>query len=426
MAQLKVKQISDFVSAVAAVHNGAIGTDTVTGISVAKSEAISSSVSADVVILSSAKSYADVAEADAISTAAGDATTKADAALASAKTYADTAESDAIASANTEAGRLDAIVLSSAKSYADVAEADANTEAGRLDAIVLSSAKSHSNLQKDRIDALLLDSDATLDTFAEIKSFVDGLDTNDVDGLSAAISTGDSIAISTAVSADVVLLSSAKSYADVAEADAISAAGTAAVNYADGLAGNYDAAGAAAAALASAKTYADTAESDAIASANTEAGRLDAIVLSSAKSYADVAEADAVSTAAGDATSKANAAQSAAETNAATDATSKANAALVDGKSYTDGRETSILSTLRGEISGLAGTDKLEQTGTFGTVTTFSVATEIDLDNDDILVFVNGLQITDYTTTDGENFTVSGLGYDLESSDDIVVIGVAE
>ena len=426
MAQLKVKQISDFVSAVAAVHNGTIGTDTVTGISVAKSEAISSAVSADVVILSSAKSYADVAEADAVSTAAGDATTKADAALASAKTYADTAESDAIASANTEAGRLDAIVLSSAKSYADVAEADANTEAGRLDAIVLSSAKSHSNLQKDRIDALLLDSDSTLDTFAEIKSFVDGLDTGDVQGLAAAISTGDSTAISTAVSADAVVLSSAKSYADVAEADAITAAGVAAVNYADGLAGNYDAAGAAASALSNAKVYADTAESDAIASANTEAGRLDAIVLSSAKSYADVAEADAVSTAAGDATSKANAAQSAAETNAATDATSKANAALSDGKSYTDGRETNILSTLRGEISAIAGTDKLEQAGTFGTTTTFSVATEIDLDNDDILVFVNGLQITDYTTTDGENFTVSGLGYDLESSDDIIVIGVAE
>ena len=252
MAQLKVKQISDFVSAVAAVHNGAIGTDTVTGISVAKSEAIVA--------------------------AASDATSKANAAQSGAEAYA------------------------------------------------------------------------------------------------------------------------------------------------DGLAGNYDAAGAAASALSDAKVYADQAELD----AESEAGRLDAIVLSSAKSYADVAEADAVSTAAGDATSKANAAQSAAETNAATDATSKANAALVDGKSYTDGRETSILSTLRGEISGLAGTDKLEQAATFGTVTTFSVATEIDLDNDDILVFVNGLQITDYTTTDGENFTVSGLGYDLESSDDIVVIGVAE
>ena len=137
----------------------------------------------------------------------------------------------------------------------------------------------------------------------------------------------------------------------------------------------------------------------------------DVVLLSSAKSYADVAESDAVATAAADATSKANAAQSAAQTNANT---------------YTDGRETSILSVLRGEISSLAGTDKLEQTATFGTSTTFSVATEIDLDNDDILVFVNGLQITDYTTTDGENFTVSGLGYDLENTDDIIVRGVAE
>ena len=47
------------------------------------------------------QSYADTAEADAISTAAADATTKADAALASAQTYADTAEADAIAAANT-------------------------------------------------------------------------------------------------------------------------------------------------------------------------------------------------------------------------------------------------------------------------------------------------------------------------------------
>jgi len=401
MAQLKVKQISDFVSAVGTIHNGAIGTGTVTGISVAKSEAIVAAASDATTKANAAQSGAE-AYADGL---AGnyDAAGAAASALSNAKVYADQAEVDAEA----EAGRLDAIVLSSAKSYADVAEADAISSAVSADAVVLSSAKSHSNLQKDRIDALLLDSDSTLDTFAEIKSFVDGLDTSDVDGLSAAISTGDSTAISTAVSADAVVLSSAKSYADVAEADAIAAAGTAAVNYADGLAGNYDAAGAAAAALASAKTYADTAESDAITSANTEAGRLDAIVLSSAKSYADVAEADAVST-------------------AAADATSKANTALVDGKSYTDGRETDILSTLRGEISGLAGTDKLEQTATFGTVTTFSVATEIDLDNDDILVFVNGLQITDYTTTDGENFTVSGLGYDLESSDDIIVIGVAE
>ena len=44
MAQLKVKQISDFVSAVTAVHNGAVGTDTTTAIAAAKSQAISQAV----------------------------------------------------------------------------------------------------------------------------------------------------------------------------------------------------------------------------------------------------------------------------------------------------------------------------------------------------------------------------------------------
>ena len=271
MAQLKVKQISDFVSAVEAKVNGIVGTANVSAISVAKSEAISSSVSADVVVLSSAKSYADEAEADA---------------------------------------------LSNAKVYAD-----------SKDALVLKDAKDYSDIQKGRIDVLLQDADETLDTFNEISNFITSLETTDVAGLSTALSTAvsndavhatgisdnaeaignldtaaqgyadtaESNAISTAVSADVVVLSSAKSYADVAEADAISSAngytdglinalGTAAYNatgdfataaqgaLADSAlqdADAFDAAGSAAAALASAKTYADTAEADAISSANT-------------------------------------------------------------------------------------------------------------------------------------------------------------
>lgn len=69
-------------------------------------------------------------------------------------------------------------------------------------------------------------------------------------------------------------LSSAKTYADglAKNYDAAGAASTALTNaksYADGLAKNYDAAGAANTALSSAKTYADQAETDAIASAKT-------------------------------------------------------------------------------------------------------------------------------------------------------------
>ena len=415
MAQLKVKQISDFVSAVEAKVNGIVGTANVSAISVAKSEAISSSVSADVVVLSSAKSYADQAETDAVATASADATTK-----------ASTAESKAISTAVS----ADVVVLSSAKSYADEAEADALSNAkvyaDSKDALVLKDAKDYSDIQKGRIDALLNDSNSTLDTFKEIETFITSLETGDVAGLSAALSTAvsndavhatgisdnaeaignldtaaqgyadtaESNAISTAVSADVVVLSSAKSYADVAEADAISSAngytdglinalGTAAYNatgdfataeqgaLADSAlqdADAFDAAGSAAAALVSAKTYADTAESDAITSAN----------------------------------------------------------------GYTDTEIGKLDTTLRGVIDGVAGTDKVEQIAVFASPAEFSVTNRLSLDNNDILVFVNGLQIhraseviDGFTTGDGQAFTVSGLGYDLEESDHIVVVGVA-
>ena len=301
------------------------------------------------------------------------------------------------------------------------------------------------------------------------KSFVDGLDTTDVQGLSAAISTGDSTTISSAISRDTVVrdasASDATSKANAAQAAAIlSASGDAtskadaaeanatsyAKSYADGLAGNYDVKGDAAAALVSAKAHAD--------------------------------QAAAILSASGDATSKANAAQAAAESTASADATSKADSAEADARSYaksyadglagnydvkgdaaaalvsakahadqaeidavataatasesyTDGRETSILSVLRGELSAVAGTDKLKQKASFVSTTEFSVATAVDTDNNDILVFVNGLQVYKIiggsgsvgwsVAANGEDFTVRGLGYTLENSDHIIVVGVA-
>lgn len=75
------------------------------------------------------KTYADQAEADAISTAAGDATTKANKALADAKTYADTAEADAIAAAkkytDEEVEKITTGAGYATTSYVDQAEADA-------------------------------------------------------------------------------------------------------------------------------------------------------------------------------------------------------------------------------------------------------------------------------------------------------------
>ena len=384
MAQLKVKQISDFVAAVGTIHNGVVGTGTATAIGGAKSEAISSAVSADAVVLSSAKSYADVAESDAVATASADATSKANA-----------AKSEAIAAAALDA-----------TSKADGA---------------LAGAKSYSDIQKGRIDALLLDAEGTLDTFKEISDFITTLDTADITGLTAAISTGDSTAISTAISADAVVLSSAKSYADAAEADAITSANgytdgretiiekafadadivvdTAAQGYAsdaesnanayaDGLAVNYDGVGSAAAALASAKTYADTAESDAIASAEAK----------------DVVRASAAATALSNAIS--------------TEVLDRNAAILV------------LDNDLQGQIDALSGVNSDEVIALFLDKVSFDAGKVFNLNGGHVAVFVNGLQIHEagegvdgWSSENGQVFTVAGLGYELEADDHIVVSG---
>ena len=217
----------------------------------------------------------------------------------------------------------------------------------------------------------------------------------------AAAESKDVLRASTTASNLGTAVSNLESYADQAEVDAKS--------YADGLASDYDANGSAAAAQSAAiasaeakdvlranasQAYADQAELDAIAAAESK----DVVRATASQSYTDQAEADAIATAG----------------------------------SYTDTREVSILSVLRGELAAVAGTDILEQVGVFTNATSFRAPTQLSLVNNDILVFVNGLQVhkasegvDGYTTSDGQSFTVSGLGYDLESSDHIIVVGVA-
>jgi len=416
MAQLKVKQISDFVSAVEGKINGIVGTANVSAISVAKSEAISTANSADVVVLSSAKSYADQAEADAVATASADATTKADA-----------AESKAISTAVS----ADVVLKGQLEGYADQAEADALSNAkvyaDSKDVLVLSEAKAHSDIQKGRIDALLLDSEETLDTFNEISNFITSLETGDVAGLSAALST--------AVSNDAV------------HASGISANSTAIANLDLDFSGDFDALGSADAAY-DAAVLESTRLGDLAYDRLGDAGKAE----SNANGYTD-SLINALGTAAYNATGDfATAAQglladSALQDANAFDSAGSADAALVSAKAYADTAESDAIassngytdteiaaldSTLRGVIDGVAGTDKVEQIAFFNTPVEFAVTNRLSLDNNDILVFVNGLQIhragegiDGFTTADGQTFIVSGLGYDLEGDDHIVVVGVA-
>jgi len=408
MAQLKVKQISDFVSAVEAKVNGIVGTANVSAISVAKSEAISTSVSADVVVLSSAKSYADQAEADAVATAAADAGTKAGA-----------AESTAISTAVS----ADVVVLSSAKSYADEAEADALSNAkvyaDSKDVLVLSEAKAHSDIQKGRIDLLLKDADETLDTFNEISSFITSLETGDVAGLSAALST--------AVSNDAV------------HASGISANSSAIANLDLDFSGDFDALGSADAAYSNAVT-----ESTRLGNLAYDKLGDAAAAEENANNYTD-GFINALGTAAYNATGDfATAAQGALADSALQDASAfdpagSASTALASAKTYADTAESDAIASANGytdteiaaldsRIDGLEGASFEEVVAAFVSATEFSSGVKFDVGN--VKVFVNGLQIHEasegidgWRSADGLNFTVEGLGYELEGDDHIIVSG---
>jgi len=366
MAQLKVKQISDFVSAISNVHNGVAGTQTASDISNAKSGAISSAYSADVVALSSAKSYADQAEVDAINSAVS------------------SAESKDVARAATGATNLSNAVA--------VEKLRAETAEGLIDG---------------RVTTLLAGKTEALDTFGEIKTFIDGLAAEDVTTI-AAISTAVSndvvhaAAISTGISVAIDNDTLAQGYADTAQAAAEKTAADAAaealviVEAADVAAAEQAVVDAqavidlAVALRASTNSYADTAEADAIASA---------------KSYTDGLASNY-------------------------DASGSAAAALTAAKSDASAKDAVILSTLRGEIADLGAIDKLEQLAGGITAAGFRVVEAISDENFDILVFVNGLQIhrssatvDGFSTSNGSDFIVTGLGYDLDSEDHVVVIG---
>lgn len=167
---------------------------------------------------------------------------------------------------------------------------------------------------------------------------------------------------------DAATLASAQSYADTAEADAITAAASDATTKANAAQAAAEATAAADATTkdtalqATLEAYADQAEADAISAAATDATTkasaaqaaaqafatsADSTLEASLQAYADQAEADAVSTAASDATTKANAAQSAAEATASADATSKANAAQSAAQTFATNADSTLETSLQ-------------------------------------------------------------------------------
>ena len=155
---------------------------------------------------------------------------------------------------------------------------------------------------------------------------------------------------------EVAITTAYQSYADTAEADAISTASS------------------------DATTKANAAQSAAEATAEEYTDARESAITTAYQSYADIAESDAVSTAGLDASTKANAAQAAAEATASADATSKANAAqaaaISTANAYTDAEISSLIDAAPGaldtlnELAAALGDDS-----NFASSTTTAIAT---------------------------------------------------
>ena len=293
------------------------------------------------------QTYADQAEADAETAAAADATTKADQALVDAKAYADTAEVDARAYTDTR----ESAITTAYQSYADTAESDAISTASGDATTKANAALTSANAYTDTEVANLVDSaPGAIDTLNELAAAL-GDDANFSAtmttslGLKAATTYVDSqdVAVTTAAAADATSKANAAQAAAATDATTkASAAETNAAADATTKANN-----AITTAATDATTKADAAEAAAIAHTNTR----EVAITTGYETYADVAESDAITTAAGDATTKADAAQAAAESTAAADATLKANAAQSNAEATAASALATAVANIESNIS---------------------------------------------------------------------------
>jgi hypothetical protein len=379
------------------------------------------------------QSYADTAEADAVSTASADATSKANAAQAAAEATASadatskanaaqaaaeaTASLDATTKANAAQAAAEATASADATAKADTAEENAESYTDTLIGDVTVDGTG-GNTVTDRIAsavANLVDSSPeALNTLNELAAAL-GDDPNFATTVATDIGTkvsksGDSMTGALTLAADPTLNlhAATKQYVDAAE----SAAESAAASYTDGEISSLE---------TSLQLYADQAELDAVSTANSYTDGRETAITAAYQSYADTAEADAISTAAADATTKANAAQAAAEVTAAADATTKANAAEADAISTAAADATSKANAAQAAAEATASADATSKANTAqSNAETFATTAINALDTDDIEEGTSNKYFTDarsktaaaelLTGATLQNITITGTG----------------
>jgi len=229
------------------------------------------------------RAYADQAEADAISTAASDATSKANAALSDAEDYTDgkiatevTDRNNAISTAiGTEVTNRNS-AIATAKGQA-IADANAYTDA--------------------EVAALVDTAPALLDTLNELAAAIADNPNYATDAAAAVAGrvakSGDTMtgALTLPGAPTLALHAATKGYVD----GEITSAGSAAQGYADAAeaAANLYTDGEITSALTTAQGYADIAESDAVTTANLYTDGRETAITTAYQTYADQAETDA-------------------------------------------------------------------------------------------------------------------------------------
>ena len=379
------------------------------------------------------QSYANTAEADAVATAAADATSKANAAQAAAEVTAAadatskanaaqaaaeaTASADATSKANAAQAAAEATASADATSKANDAQSDAEAYADTLIGDVTVDGTG-GNTVTDRIAtavANLVDSSPeALNTLNELAAAL-GDDPNFATTVATDIGTkvsksGDSMTGALTLAADPTLNlhAATKQYVDAAQ----TAAETTAAGYTDGEIDSLE---------TSLQLYADQAELDAVSTANSYTDGRETAITAAYQSYANTAETDAVATAAADATSKANAAQAAAEVTAAADATSKANAAQSAAEATASADATSKANAAQAAAEATASADATSKANTAqSNAETFATAAINALDTDDIEEGTSNKYFTDarsktaaaelLTGATLQNITITGTG----------------
>ena len=415
------------------------------------------------------ETYVDTAEADAISTASADATTKADQAEADAKAYTD-AQIGALDFNNVSGGiavtggdltvganaDVELSASSELKSGSSTIVGDDPDNAGNP-AVCASSFRpisgvSDLNLRPGSGGSITFGGNVlegvaspVAGTDASNKSYVDSAVANLVNAAPSDLDTLNELAA--ALGDDANFASSmttalgnkaATTYVDTQDAATLAAAAADATTKADA---------AQTAAEATATTKANDAESNAATDATTKANAAEtnanaytdareAAITSAYETYADVAEADAIataaadatakadsaeadaiSTAAADATSKANAAQSAAEATASADATSKANAAQSAAEATASADATSKANAAQAAAEATASADATAKVSAEASARATAIANAVAGIEANISTSAFHSGVTDVTNASTLAYTFS----DLVGADDYTV-----